>query len=741
MTTLTRPPIRPCFMRGIRYKTVNPIHSHDPYQALAAIYLLRFVLSLKNQFTLRQLRPLFEDQLGLLTGLTEMAWDSQDEELFDYDEEEDTFAEKLNSVDKTQCLREIRNRLKALMTQDMVVDAPLFNNMNRLAEKLGLNETEQELLVLRILMEVFPEMSRFLAEHCQDCTGSVLRQYLQMMTTRSVREIQSALDGNGRLNQLAWLCVAHETVDLEDKLKLATGLLDIILTAHDSTQDMFNQFYQSCPTSLLGLEDYAHLNAQLEVVIPYLNAALQSQKPGVNVLIYGPLGTGKTELTKLLAGQLQIELFEVRHTNEKGDAINGKARFTAYRVAQQLLSKHTQPCLILFDEAEDVFPDPNAFDWMTLFNDARGGASGDKAWINNQLETNPVPTLWIVNQTRGLDQAYLRRFDYSILIDKMPLAVRQKLVEKYTHKLNIDASWRDYLAQHEQITPAQIARAAKMVVLTQSYSPINDQEQMTRILNASNLLLNKPLLRKSAQHTTAYHLNFTNTSSPIPLTAIIRGLTHSPKASLCFYGPSGTGKTALGRHIAEQTSLPLCVKKASDVLERYVGDSEKNIAAMFQEAQNQGAILLLDEADSLLGDRHDAHHSWEISQVNEMLTQMERFEGIFICTTNLMERLDTASLRRFDFKIQFHYLTVSQRWDLFIQELKRLDGCLPDNQQEVDRLQQQMKRLTQLTPGDFSVVSRRQTILGDTMTPQRMIEELSEECKAKGEKLNSIGFV
>lgn len=71
------------------------------------------------------------------------------------------------------------------------------------------------------------------------------------------------------------------------------------------------------------------------------------------------------------------------------------------------------------------------------------------------------------------------------------------------------------------------------------------------------------------------------------------------------------------------------------------------------------SVLLLDEADSFLRDRTSAQRSWEVTQVNELLTQMERFEGLFICSNNLIDRLDSASIRRFDFKIMLSYLKPS----------------------------------------------------------------------------------
>ena len=130
----------------------------------------------------------------------------------------------------------------------------------------------------------------------------------------------------------------------------------------------------------------------------------------------------------------------------------------------------------------------------------------------------------------------------------------------------------------------------------------------------------------------------------------------------------------------------------------YVGGSEANIAAAFAEARENRAMLVFDEADSFLQERSAAGRSWEITQVNEMLTQMENHPLPFVCTTNLHERLDKASLRRFTFKVKYDYLSPQQRQtaaDYFFG-LKNLP----------------LDDLDYLTPGDFSLVKNKAQILG-----------------------------
>ena len=120
--------------------------------------------------------------------------------------------------------------------------------------------------------------------------------------------------------------------------------------------------------------------------------------------------------------------------------------------------------------------------------------------------------------------------------------------------------------------------------------------------------------------------------------------------------------------LAAKLEKPLIIKKGSDLLSMWLGKTEKNIANAFKEAKEESAVLVFDEVDSFLADRSNADKSWEVTQVNEMLVQMESFDGIFIATTNLMANLDKASLRRFDLKMEFGYLKPEQSWKLFKSE-------------------------------------------------------------------------
>jgi len=221
----------------------------------------------------------------------------------------------------------------------------------------------------------------------------------------------------------------------------------------------------------------------------------------------------------------------------------------------------------------------------------------------------------------------------------------------------------------------------------------------------------------------------------LDLAAVASGLVAARSGRLCLYGPPGTGKSAYGRWLAEQLNAPLLVKRASDLMSMWLGSSEKNIAQAFREAQADGAVLLLDEVDSFLQDRRGAQRGWEVSLVNEMLTQMEAFPGVFIASTNLMENLDQAALRRFDLKVKFGFLRADQAWKLLCRHCSELGLAQPQTD-----LEARIRRLRHLTPGDFAV-ALRQHRFRRIESAAALVAVLEAECAVKEGARQAMGFL
>ena len=198
-----------------------------------------------------------------------------------------------------------------------------------------------------------------------------------------------------------------------------------------------------------------------------------------------------------------------------------------------------------------------------------------------------------------------------------------------------------------------------------------------------------------------------------------------------LYGPPGTGKTQFTEYLAAELNLPMVSKSAAALLSKWVGESEKNIAAAFEEAAAEDAILFFDEGDSFLRSRELAHNSWEVTQTNELLQRMERFDGIVVVATNLFRDLDAAALRRFTFKIEFRELDLTQRWKMFVAEAG-LEGKIDTiKSQTKESWEKRLLFMRYLTPGDFATVKRQCLVLDTTLSPEEWLEQLEIECEIK----------
>ncbi|MEY3880722.1 MAG: hypothetical protein RIQ94_1518, partial [Pseudomonadota bacterium] len=386
------------------------------------------------------------------------------------------------------------------------------------------------------------------------------------------------------------------------------------------------------------------------------------------------------------------------------------------------------PSLMLLDDIDDIFT-------VADYSDLNSTAANHKAWLNNMLENNPMPTFWICNYPSDLDTSFIRRFDWVLEVPVPPKTLREIIIrESCGHVINEFTIKQ--LAQSAVLAPAIISRVSKVV---SSINNVYDTEELSKVTyGLINSVLaaqgNQRLHKNTNTLPNYYNPEFINCDADLAHIATM--LQHHDSARLCLFGPPGTGKSAYAWWLADQLGKPLHVKQGSDLFGKYVGDTEQNIANMFNEANQDNAILLIDEVDSFLKNRNQTQHSWEVSAVNEMLTQMESHNGIFIASTNRMEGLDCAALRRFDLKVRFNALKTEQLWKLLISFCNSIN--LPPPEQ---RVYAQLSGMTKVTPGDFAVLSRQHQFRPLTDI-DGVIKALRNECAYKqAYSKNAMGFV
>ncbi len=472
--------------------------------------------------------------------------------------------------------------------------------------------------------------------------------------------------------------------------------------------------------------DFDHLGQDRDHVERLLGGALETGAPGVNVLLYGPPGTGKTELCKVLAGRLGVDLHSVGESDDDGDEPSRNERLQELRLAQRLIARGRRS-LLLFDEMEDLLSD--SFSGLGIFGrllspGPRGfrAGGGSKVFMNRLLEEAPAPTLWTINDARTVDPAVLRRMMFALELRLPPPKVRARVWTRQLARHGIEAGPDDAfsLAREFEATPGVAAGATAAARLGGGdlAAVRRGVRSLSRVLSCE-----KPPQGTPARYDPA--LIRTDTD-PVRLADRLAS-SGERRFSLCLQGPPGTGKSAFVRYLAERLGLEVVQKRASDLMSKWVGGTEQLIAAAFAEARDSGAFLVFDEADSLLSDRRFAVRSWEVSQVNEMLTWMESHPAPFACTTNFGTHLDPATLRRFVFKVTLDYLTPEQARAAF----QGYFGLTPPVE---------IAALTALTPGDFAVVRKQAEVLDCLREPEALAAMLRAECDAKPDCPRAIGF-
>ena len=645
--------------------------------------------------------------------------------------------EKLKSAEPYQYNTENWHRLQRIIAADFIPyamaeitkgvdkDNNTIKRIEKLQKLLRLNDEELELVLFLWLsdsecLEVFHEDSKkrpnLFGRETLDVSFDALALGM------SVGHVTDMLAEDAALSRL---CVINRDMDLDEDIK-----------KHLSGQREITEWSDIviAPPSKVSFEELRKERSDADILV-YLLTNHDGSSP-LNILFYGQAGSGKTELSKALAEYMHLPLRMVTSRSdfsfEFHDILGLNDKLLRRRMRNLQLAAwqcEKDKGIILVDEADH------------LLNGL------EKGMLNMLMESIHVPIIWISNSIQNVEMSTRRRFEFSMEFKTFDAEKRAKVLKSVMNTLNVphlfDENAVKQIASEYPVSAAgytsAIQQALPMIQFNKEYSAMI----MRKILEAhANLLeVNCDNAHEESTHAPSYSLAGLNIDGNVEEVVEIaenfnKSLDsvdkHSNPQSLniLLYGAPGTGKTEFVRYLARKLNRNLVVRRASDLINMYVGETEKNIRDAFKEAEENKSILFFDEADSFIGDRKNASRNFEVSQVNELLTQLENFNGIFVAATNFDDRLDQASRRRFALKLQFNYLKpegIEEMWKSFFPQF----SCPAT-----------IKSFEALAPGDFNAVYSKLRYLPEKkLNAKRIVEELEKEvCIKSGQHARKMGF-
>jgi hypothetical protein len=528
-----------------------------------------------------------------------------------------------------------------------------------LARRFGLSAAEVDILLLTIAVELEPHYETLYA-------------YLQNDVTRKHPSINLALN---LICQSEREKLAGRTLFAPSSTLFANRLLEMAAEPHDRDPPLLRKFLKMDETIIAFLLDQAPPTiAGTSLVEPRFSSHESEIDPNTHEHL--------RNLAAYLKGSDRSRL-AVRLIGQSEPALSSAAEALAQGLGRRLLLVD----LLQLGAEESAVANllRNAVLWRTIvaIKDPEAAAQGGE----NQIASQALTLLW---NTMGLFNEPILLLGPESSFARIPANIRVWRLDIQTPGFNLRRqTWKAALSDAQTTAdPSRLAdtfrfggqRIRQTIDVARGLAavrdPIRSQLGMQDLLDAGRALSSPQVGRFAIRIEPRYNWSdmvlppekaqqLHNIAAWMKHRRVVHRdwgfgekLSRGKGLNVLFTGPSGTGKTMAAEVLAGELSLDLYQIDLSTVVSKYIGETEKNLSAIFREAEQSQALLFFDEADALFGKRtevKDAHDRYANIEVNYLLQRVEQYEGVVILATNLQQNLDDAFLRRMQEVLEFPY--------------------------------------------------------------------------------------
>ena len=259
------------------------------------------------------------------------------------------------------CLSELKRIHATLERKAKKISLPksLATNIAHLTKLVGLNDTEGAVLAFAVMLDTISAIEA-VTDYLGNLTTIKMCRSLSVILNRPESEIKEAISMQGILHRSGLLTIDRQCHSMDYKIDLLTNTFaDMLISTVASPNDYLKGVVTPSSAPELSMDDYEHIQPFIDILQPYFSHTLKTARRGVNILIHGAPGTGKSQFVKAFSHSLGCELFDIANEDNEGDSVNGERRLRAYSLAQNFFAKRR--AILFFDEVEDVFASENPF--------------------------------------------------------------------------------------------------------------------------------------------------------------------------------------------------------------------------------------------------------------------------------------------------------------------------------------------------------------------------------------------